>query len=194
MDAPQRLPDLTRVNVIGGTGSGKTTFCSRLSASLGTPHIEMDRLFHKPNWCEPKAEEFQRIVAEALQGNEWVLDGNYHSKTHEIKWSRATAIIWLDKSFPRTVTQSVGRSVRNIVSAKELWPGTGNRETFRRAFFSRQSILLWMLTTYHRVHRRYSALHKDRGDFNHVPFVRLKGRNAAEQFLSQVAEYEKFSS
>ena len=76
---PEPLPDLSRVNVVGTSGSGKSTFCKRLSELLDAPHIEMDRLYHKPNWGEPTSEEFEAIVAEAIKPDCWVLDGNYHS-------------------------------------------------------------------------------------------------------------------
>lgn len=185
-DAGWSLPDLSRVNVVGTSGSGKSTFCKRLSGLLGAPHIEMDRLYHKPNWGEPTAEEFAAIVAAAIKPDRWVLDGNYHSKSWKTKWSRATAIVWLDMSFTRNFTQAFGRAIERIRTGKELWPGTGNRETFSRTFFSRESVLLWMIMSHGRVGKRYAALQQERGEFNHVPFVRLRGRKASEEFLKRV--------
>ncbi|MBX2811092.1 MAG: hypothetical protein KTR25_04760 [Myxococcales bacterium] len=181
------IDDLQRVNVVGTSGSGKSTFAKRLAELLDAPCIEMDRLYHKPNWEESTSEELVASLNEALKPENWVLDGNYHSKSYQTKWARATCIIWLDMSFARTVTQAFGRAIERIRTKKELWPGTGNRETFRRTFLSRESILLWTLTSYHRVHARYTAVEQERGEFNHVRFVRLSGRQATEQFLGLVA-------
>ncbi len=187
-DEPEPLPDLSRVNVVGTSGSGKSTFCKRLCDLLDAPYIEMDRLYHKPNWGEPTAEEFEAIVVEAVKPDRWVLDGNYHSKSWKKKWARATAIIWLDMSFARNFTQSLCRAIDRIRTGEELWPSTGNRETFTRTFLSRESILLWMMMSRGRVGRRYAALERDRGEFNHVPFVRLRGRKAADNFLARIED------
>ncbi len=185
--SPPSLRQLDRVNVVGTSGSGKSTFAKKLAKLLGSPHIEMDRLYHKPNWEESTADELTEKLDKALAPDRWILDGNYHSKSFKTKWSRATAIIWLDMSFTRNVTQATQRAIRRIRSKQELWPGTGNRETFRRTFMSRESVLLWTLTSYHRVKRRYAAIETDRGEFNHVPFLRLRGRAESEAFLQEVA-------
>lgn len=181
------LQQLTRVNVVGTSGSGKSTFSKRLAELLGSPYVEMDRLYHKPNWEESTADELVEKLEVALGPDQWVLDGNYHSKSFQAKWSRATAIIWLDMSFTRTVTQATLRAIQRIRSNRELWPGTGNRETFGRTFMSRESVLLWTLTSYHRVRRRYAEIEHDRGEFQHLEFIRLQGRAATEEFLGQVA-------
>lgn len=180
------LEELRRVNVVGTSGSGKSTFSARLAELLGSPYIEMDRLYHKPNWQESTPPELLRKLDAALEPEWWVLDGNYHSKSFEKKWSRATGIVWLDMSFTRTVTQATSRAIQRIRSGQELWPGTGNRETFRRTFMSRESVLLWTLTSYYRVRRRYSALEQERGEFQKVSFVRLRGRAASIAFLRHV--------
>jgi hypothetical protein len=49
-------------------------------------------------------------------------------------------VVWVDYSFWRTLAR---RSVARLRASRrqELWPGTGNCETFRRSFFSRDSII-----------------------------------------------------
>ncbi|CRL43944.1 hypothetical protein SGGMMB4_00718 [Sodalis glossinidius str. 'morsitans'] len=69
-----------------------------------------------------------------------MLDGNYH-RSRDIKWRQVHLIIWLDYSLARTLRQAIGRDWHQ----QEIWPGTGNRESFRRYFFSRESVLLWTL-------------------------------------------------
>lgn len=38
-----------RVLVAGGSGSGKTTLAMRITDLIGSPHTEIDALFHGPN-------------------------------------------------------------------------------------------------------------------------------------------------
>ena len=44
-----------RLSVVGNSGSGKTTIARRLATGLGIPHLELDAVFHQPDWqpCEP---------------------------------------------------------------------------------------------------------------------------------------------
>ena len=46
-----------RINVIGTSGSGKSSFSKRLAEKLDVPYIELDALHWKPNWTESTDEE-----------------------------------------------------------------------------------------------------------------------------------------
>lgn len=41
---------MKRINVVGTSGSGKSTFGRQLSQQICAPYIEMDALFWQPNW------------------------------------------------------------------------------------------------------------------------------------------------
>lgn len=181
------LQDLCRVNIVGTSGSGKSTFARRLALLLDVPYIEMDQLYHGPNWTEPEPEVFRERLEQALTGEQWVLDGNYHSKTYDVKWPKTQTVVWLDPSFALNLWQAVTRAIHRAWTKKELWPGTGNRETFRKSFLSRESVVLWTITSYYRLQHRYGAVQQN-PPYEHLKFVRLKGRSAAEQFLNQVEE------
>ena len=43
---------MKRINVIGTSGSGKSTFSRLLANKLKYPYLEMDAIFWKPNWQE----------------------------------------------------------------------------------------------------------------------------------------------
>jgi adenylate kinase family enzyme len=75
---------MKKINVIGTTGSGKSTFSKALANRIDCPYIQMDQLFWKPNWVEPSDDEFIPKVKSAVSGASWVLDGNY-SRTNDIK-------------------------------------------------------------------------------------------------------------
>ena len=182
-----RLPaiepnDLLRINVVGNSGSGKSTFARQLASALNTKYIELDRLWHGPNWTESEVDVFRERVRSALLDDRWVLDGNYHSKTHELKWERATMIVWMETPFFRNLWQSITRAIYRAWTQKELWPGTGNRETFRKSFFSRDSIILWALMSYHALQKRYEAVSKN-PQWKHIRFVRLRSKHDARQLL-----------
>jgi adenylate kinase family enzyme len=84
-----------RVSVVGNSGSGKSTVAAALAAALGVPHLELDGVFHQPGWEPLPADSFRAVVAAAVAGDGWVLDGNY-SAVRDLVWARADTVVWLD--------------------------------------------------------------------------------------------------
>ncbi|AHF78544.1 Adenylate kinase [Sodalis praecaptivus] len=173
-----------KINVVGTSGSGKSTFSRRLAAQLAIPYIEMDALFWQPNWTPSSDAAFFARLEQALAQAHWVLDGNYH-RSCGIKWRQAQMIVWLDYSLTRTLWQATARAWRRSWRQQEIWPGTGNRESLRRSFLSRESVVLWTLKTYRSNRRRYLAIQQD-PRYRHVQFVPLRSPRHAERFLSQL--------
>jgi adenylate kinase family enzyme len=136
-----------RIVVFGQSGSGKTTFGRRAAAAFDVPHIELDSLYHKPNWEPTPDEEFREIVGEQLAASPdgWVVDGNY-SRVRDVVLSRADTAVWLRLPFRIVFTRLFWRTVTRAWRKEELW--NGNRESFRMSFFSRDSILLWGITNW----------------------------------------------
>lgn len=181
MDSSQLSTDrsmLARVNVVGVSGSGKSTFARRLASLLDTTYVEMDSLHWDPNWTEVSKEELLARVDSALEADRWVLDGNY-SRTRPIKWARATCVVWLDYSLSVALTRVVLRTIRRVFTREELW--AGNRESLRM-MFSRSSIVLWTLQTHASKRRDLTAAMED-PRWSHIRFIRLRTPNEAEQFL-----------
>ncbi len=170
-----------RFNVIGTSGTGKTTFSKRLAAVLSLPYIEMDQIFWKPNWQESTNETFFEKLKYHVNKKSWVLDGNY-SRTTEIKWSGVECVIWLDYALPVTFYRMVTRTIKRSLSQEELWLGTGNKESFRKSFMSKDSIILWTLQTYHKNKKRYTQIMKSSLS-ERIDFLRLISPKEANQFL-----------
>jgi len=173
-----------RFNVVGTSGSGKSTFSCQLADVLSLSYIEIDQLFWKPNWEHLNDEELFKTITKITHTDNWVLDGNY-SRTMPLKWARVECVIWIDHPFITTVYRAVTRAIVRAALKKELWPGTGNRESFRRSFFSRESVLLWTLKTYHQNRKKYAALMKD-SSFEHIEFVRLQSQKEVDSFLDSL--------
>ena len=172
--------DLQRVAVIGTSCSGKTTFAKRLAEALNREHIELDAINWLPEWTARPPEEFRKLVEEAIAKDEWILDGNYH-RVRELVWSRATTLIWLDYPFRVVLFRALSRTLRRSISKEILF--SGNRESLRMAFMSRDSILLWVLKTYHRRRREYSTLLDERPDLR---VVVLRSSEQADRFLAEI--------
>jgi len=87
---------MRRIVILGNAGSGKSTLARRLGARLGFPVVHLDVLFWEPDWKEPDNEAFRARVGAAIAGDAWVSDGNYLSRTFDLRLPRADLVIWLD--------------------------------------------------------------------------------------------------
>ena len=131
-----------RVAVHGASGSGKTTLARTLARATGAPHLELDSLYHQPEWTPLDRESFSRRVSEFIAGEEWVVDGNYRD-VRPLVWARASLIVIIDRPRWRTTWRVFRRTVSRGLRRTELW--NGNRESIWR-LFSRdpeRNIVLW---------------------------------------------------
>jgi adenylate kinase family enzyme len=142
---------VTRLVVIGPSGSGKTRLAARLAELLDARHVEIDALWHGPNWESCGPDELRARVSSATEGDDWISDGTYHSIIGDLVLERAETVAWLDLP----VALLMGRLLRRTWVRKrdhvELW--NGNREdkwlrqirwlfwpAFTRAFENRRSL------------------------------------------------------
>ena len=112
------------------------------------------------------------------------MDGNYGG-VRDILWPRATTVVWLNYALPTVGLRALWRTIRRIVSQEPLWHD--NRESFRRAFLSRESILVWALTTYRRRRREFAALRAS-GRYAQLSWIELSRPAEAEHFLRAVRD------
>ena len=89
-----------RIVILGCPGSGKSTFAKRLHAYTGLPLIHLDRVWWKEDRTHISREEFDRRLESLLQGDAWILDGNYN-RTNELRIQACDTVFFLD--FPEDV-------------------------------------------------------------------------------------------
>jgi adenylate kinase family enzyme len=178
-DAGNMKIEMARVVVIGTSCVGKTTFAQALARMLNFPHVELDALHWQANWIPRPPEEFRALTAEALAKDCWITDGNYGG-VRDLVWSRATTVIWLNYSFPVVLWRAITRTIRRVLTQEELF--SGNRESLRMAFLSRESILWWVITTFHRRRRQYRRLF-DTATIPRLVYVELRSASEARNFF-----------
>ena len=170
-----------RINVVGTSGSGKTTFAKRIADKLDVPYVEMDALFWKPNWTESTDEEFLPRLEEAVSSDHWVLDGNY-DRTRPIKWKRVQTVIYLDLPFHIVLYRITRRCLVRGLKREELW--AGNRESLWKHLFTRDSMVLWTISSFHRLRRRYTRTF-EQPENSHIRFIRLRSRRETEDLITR---------
>jgi adenylate kinase family enzyme len=164
---------------MGTTCSGKSTLARALGTRLDVPYVELDALHWGTGWTKPDKEEFRRRVQPFVGKEAWVIDGNYTSSLGDLVLRRADTVVWLDLSLPRVLWRVSKRTIGRIVHRTELW--SGNRETWRSAFLSRESLFLWAIQTHGRFRRRLPA--RLATDFSHIRLVRLRSPREVARWL-----------
>jgi adenylate kinase family enzyme len=168
-----------RIAVIGVSGNGKTTFARRLAAKLEVPYSELDALHHLPGWVEASAEDFRRdVIAVMDRSDGWVLDGSYQQKLGDLVLRRADTLVWLDQPLPLVLRRLITRAVKDIVTKRDLF--NGNRQTWRFAFWGRESLVGYAIRQHFRRRREWPgtfAAHPD------LAVVRLTSPRAVERWL-----------
>lgn len=171
-----------RIAVVGVTGSGKTTTAHRLSRSLNIPHVELDSLHWEKGWVQVERDLFRQRVDQALSGEAWVTDGNYR-KARDIIWSRADTLVWLDYNLPVVLWQLTHRTLRRIIRREILW--NDNRETLRGAFFSRDSLFLYVFSSQKTQREQYPRL-LAQAEFAHLQVLHFRSREETNRWLKEL--------
>ncbi len=113
---------MKRIVIIGSSCAGKTTLGRELAALFDSKRIELDEYHWLPDWQERDVEDFKKLVAQAIQSDTWVVDGNY-SKLGSFVWDAADTIIWLNLPFWRVYLRLLRRALYRITRREELWNG-----------------------------------------------------------------------
>lgn len=94
---------MKKVIVIGCPGSGKSTFSRALRDKTGLPLYHLDMIWHKPDRTNVSREEFDSVLSNILETDEWIIDGNY-GRTLETRFRYCDTVFFLD--FPTEVCLS----------------------------------------------------------------------------------------
>lgn len=168
---------MKRVLIIGSSGAGKSTFARRLGLISGLKVIHLDRLHWRPNWAEPSKEEWKRIVADALKGDSWIMDGNYGG-TMKMRLAACDTVIFLDMPRWLCVYRVIRRSTIYRKAARPDM-ADGCEERFDWDFVK----WVWQYPTRSkpRVESLLSAVPSS------TKVIRLSSKVQVEQFLSNIS-------
>jgi adenylate kinase family enzyme len=119
----QAFANATRIHIVGGAGSGKTTLANQLSACLALPCYDLDAVAYVGGYAAkiPLADRvatLEQIVAQP----KWVVEGVY------IWWTVASmdaadVVVWLDMPFYINGWRIVARHFRLSWAGTNRHPG-----------------------------------------------------------------------
>ena len=165
----------------GITGVGKSTFARALAEQQRLPYIEMDALFHGPNW-EP-IPSFVEDVTEIVERPRWVFDSHGYSAVRDLMWSRADTVVWLDYSRAVVMRRVLWRSTRRAGFSEFIF--NDNVERFRD-WLDPEHPVQWAWTQYQWRRDDMTRRFAD-PKYAHLRRVRISKPRAAGLWLSRVA-------
>jgi adenylate kinase family enzyme len=177
---------MERISVVGCTGSGKTTLARSLAMSLDIPCLELDSVYHQPEWTSLPDEEFQSVVGEFTSQDRWVVDGNYNSPgVLDVAWERADTVIWLDPPKRVVMRRVTSRTLMRGVRRQVLW--NGNRESLwsLTKWNPEDNIIRWAWTRFEPTRSTYESRTVD-PRWSHLTIIRLRGRSETVEFLTRL--------
>lgn len=115
---------MKRVVVIGNNGTGKSVFSTRLGKKLNLPIIHLDTFFHTTGWKRVTDEEWDKIHAELVSQDVWIMDGTYR-RTLPLRIKRADTIFFLDLPKKLAFYRMIKR---RIISRNKKRPGRSDSQ------------------------------------------------------------------
>lgn len=86
---------MKKIMIIGCPGSGKSTFSRALHQITGIPLFHLDIMYWNSDRTTVEKAVFRKRLSDAIQQNEWIIDGNYGS-TIELRLQACDTVIFLD--------------------------------------------------------------------------------------------------
>ena len=177
-----RLSIGPRISIRGATGSGKTTLGHILRQHCGLPVVELDAIYWLPHWQVKPLDQFRTDVQAALDAcpQGWICVGNY-SHVQDLVLSQADTVLWLRLPFRVSFWRLFKRTVSRAWTRQPLWEGNLNRESWRQSFLSRDSILLYALTS-RKLHVK-TTLRSLGATPHHASVIELRSARAVRRLL-----------
>ncbi len=179
---PAHNARVQRIHIIGGSGAGKTTLGRELSGLLGLPFVDLDDLFWEPGWRDVGHAELARRLAPHLEGEAWVIVGNYGLTTERDVWPRLTTLIVLDLPFGLMLRRTLWRTLARGVTRAPCC--NGNTESVWR-LFHRDGVVRYLMRTWHKRHRRFAALAAEPA-LQHAQVLHLRSPRALRDWLDGI--------
>ena len=119
----------TRISIIGGPGTGKTTLAENIGKKLDYPIYHLDAFDHLENWKKRDKNDRDGIILKEIEEPKWVIDGTYKSTLDE-RLKRTDMIIFLNYSTLAKLKGIFSRYIKNKGKEKPEIPGCKEKMDF----------------------------------------------------------------
>lgn len=118
----------SKISIIGGPGTGKSTLANNLGKELNLPIYHLDGINYLEKWEIRDKKERDKIILEKINGDKWVMDGTYRS-TLESRIKKSDMIIFLNYSTLAKLKGIFSRYLKNKGKEREDISGCKEKMT-----------------------------------------------------------------
>ena len=86
---------MSKILILGNSGSGKSTFTKVLANKLNCEYLHLDTIIYKHSWTNPEFEEMENKIKEYILKPSWIIDGNFLNKATD-RFLQCDTIYFLD--------------------------------------------------------------------------------------------------
>jgi adenylate kinase family enzyme len=126
--------NISKICIIGGSGTGKTTLADNLGNILNLPVYHIDGINYLKDWEERDKDQRDKIILEKVMEDKWVIDGTY-SSTLSQRLENSDLVIYLDYSSLAQIKGIMGRYIKNHDKEKKEIPGCKERMNLKFFFW-----------------------------------------------------------
>ena len=162
---------MKKIIVVGSPGAGKTTFARKLQEKTGLPLYHLDSIWHKPDKTTISREEFDKILADIIDKDEWIIDGCY-CRTIDVRIKSCDTVFFLD--FPLKTCLEGARERVGQKRPEMPWV----EETLDEEF--KQWILDFPNTQLPKIYQSIKTYGKDK------KIIILKSRTEADEYIDKI--------
>ena len=173
----KKASNMKKILVLGCCGAGKSTFSKKIHSILKLDLIHLDSHYHKPNWVEPEKEEWEKVLKQILNRENFIIDGTYIESLDE-RIKKSDTIIYLDYSLIKCFFRVIKRVLIDFGKKRsDMAPGC--KEEFDLEF-------LWFVLTFNNKFRKEirQKLNLIKDEKNVFVF---KTDKQADKFLEQIS-------
>lgn len=165
-----------RVLIAGASGSGKSSLCRLLHDRCDLPYVEIDSLFHGPNWSELPS--FEAEVDGFIANERWVLEWQY-DRVRDRLVDRCNLLIWLDYPAYIVMWRVTMRTIRRRLAHELLWNDNVEPPLWT-VINNPEHIVRWAWRSHSSSPARMRRILERRPE---LPIVRLRHPRDLERFL-----------
>lgn len=163
--------DMKKVMIIGCSGSGKSYFARKLRDRTGLSLYHLDNIWWRSDGTNIERSEFDSILGELLDRDEWIIDGNYQ-RTMEWRINACDTVFFFD--LPTAACLEGIRVRKGKVRSDMAWKSAPENDDAEFVEF---------IKSYNTMHRPYvlDLLEK----YREKNIVIFKSREDADSFIEQ---------
>jgi adenylate kinase family enzyme len=127
---------MSRVVILGIAGGGKSTLARRISAALGLPLHQMDKIGWQPGWKWTPNDEIDRRHAQIIASQRWVIDGFGTRRSMHLRCDAADTLILIDQPAWRHYWWAYKRNLKLLVQPNSDLPAGCSKWPLWKMMFS----------------------------------------------------------